>query len=149
MRLVSAAVVALALLTLTACGGESESEDEGGPTMQPGSNCMSCHQGGEAGRFTAAGTVFAGGGSSAPGLAGAVVTIVPKTGTTVRLTTNSVGNFYTSAPLSPPLTVSVSSGGHTSTMSGPASSGACGSCHKPAGAAAARVHVGNCSACHA
>ena len=54
-------------------------------------------------------------------MAGAVVTIVPGTGSTVRLTTNSVGNFYTSAPLSPPLTISVSFGGYTNTMSGPAS----------------------------
>jgi hypothetical protein len=143
---IRAVALAVALLSLAACGGESEGE--GGPTMQPGSNCMSCHTGGEPGRFTAAGTVYAGGGSSAAGLAGAVVTIVPKTGTTVSLTTNSVGNFYTSAPLSPPLTISVSFGGHTNTMLGSASSGACGACHKPAGTSAARVHVGNCTACH-
>lgn len=140
-------VLAVALLTLSACGGEAEGE--GGANMQPGSNCLSCHTGGDAGRFTAAGTVFAGGGNNAAGLAGAVVTIVPRTGATVTLTTNSVGNFYTSATLDLPLAISVSSGGHTSIMSGTASSGACGSCHKPAGTAAARVHVGNCVACHA
>jgi hypothetical protein len=148
MRPVRFVALALALFTLGACGGDDE-DGEGGPTMLPGSNCMSCHTGGEAGRFTAAGTVFAGGGSNAAGLAGAVVTIVPSTGPTVTVTTNSVGNFYTSAPLAPPLSISVSSGGHTNAMSGAASSGACGSCHAPAGTAAARVHVGNCATCHA
>jgi hypothetical protein len=136
--------VVLALLTLGACGGEGE-----GPTMKPGSNCMACHVGGEAGRFTAAGTVFTGGGDSAAGLAGAVVTLVPSTGATVTLTTNSVGNFYTSATLAPPLAITVSFGGHTNAMAAAAPSGACGACHAPAGAAVARVHVGNCGACHA
>jgi hypothetical protein len=67
------------------------------------------------------------------------------------VTTNSVGNFYTSARLTPPLTISVSAGGNTNTMASAASSGACGSCHKPSatGASArARVHVGACATCH-
>ena len=148
MRSISAVALAIALLSLAGCGGGESEGGEGGPTMQPGSNCMSCHTGGEAGRFTAAGTVYAGGGSSAVGLAGAVVTIVPNTGATVNLTTNSVGNFYTSATLNPPLQISVSFGGNTNTMMSSASSGACGSCHKPAGNAAPRVHVGKCSTCH-
>jgi hypothetical protein len=147
MRSVSAVALAIALLSLAACGGGEGEGGEGGPTMQPGSNCMSCHTGGEAGRFTAAGTVYAGGNSSV-GVAGAVVKIVPSTGTTVTLTTNSVGNFYTSATLNPPLQISVSFGGNTNAMSSGASSGACGSCHKPAGNAAPRVHVGKCSTCH-
>ena len=147
MRFTSAVALTIALLSLAGCGGGESEGGEGGPTMQPGSNCMSCHTGGEAGRFTAAGTVYAGGGSSAVGLAGAVVKIVPKTGATVTLTTNSVGNFYTSATLNPPLDISVSFGGNTNTMAS-ASSGACGSCHKPAGNAAPRVHVGQCSTCH-
>jgi hypothetical protein len=137
------AAVAAALL-LAACG---EGEDEG-PTMRPGSDCLSCHApGSEAGRFTAAGTVFAGGSSTA-GVAGAVVTIDPATGPTLTLTTNSVGNFYTSAPLTPPLAISVSHGGQTNAMQGGASGGACGRCHAPAATAAARVHVGACAACH-
>jgi hypothetical protein len=147
MRPTRAVFLTVALLTIAACGEEGESE--GGPNMQPGSNCMSCHTGGDAGRFTAAGTVFAGGGSNAAGLAGAIVTIVPSTGATVTLTTNSVGNFFTSARLTPPLAIAVSSGGYVNTMSGTASSGACGSCHRPAGTAAARVHVGSCGTCHA
>ena len=150
MRSISAVALAIALLSLAGCGGGESEGGEGGATMLPGSNCMSCHTGGEPGRFTAAGTVYAGGDSSV-GVAGAQVKIVSSTGATVNLTTNSVGNFYTSATLNPPLQISVSFGGNTNTMMSSASSGACGSCHKPAATAAnapARVHVGNCSACH-
>lgn len=136
--------LALAAVTLLAACGEGEEE---GPNMLPGSDCLSCHTGGDAPRFTAAGTVFAGGDSNA-GVAGATVTITPSSGAVVTLTTNSVGNFYTSRSLAPPLDISVSSGGNTNTMSGGAPSGACGSCHRPAGSLAARVHVGSCSSCH-
>jgi len=139
----------LATLVLAACGAESE---EGG-TMLPSANCLAsgCHgSGGEGPRFSAAGTVFAGG-ASTTGVKGAVVTIVSTGGATLELTTNSVGNFYTSAALTPPLTISVSHGGNANSMASTAPSGACGSCHKPAatGAAArARVHVGTCATCH-
>jgi hypothetical protein len=144
------ASLAALLLLVAGCGGEGE-EDDGGPTMSPGSNCLSCHTvGGGAPAFTAAGTVFDGGNSTA-GVAGATVTIRPGSGAVVVLTTNSVGNFYTASPLNPPLAISVSAGGHVNTMSSTASSGACGSCHKPSatGASArARVHVGACVTCH-
>lgn len=141
------AIAAAAALLLAACGA---SEEGTGPTMRPGSNCMAsgCHSGGgEARRFTAAGTVFSGGNSTA-GVAGAVVTITPSSGAPVALPTNSVGNFNTSASLTPPLDITVSAGGQTNSMSGGASSGACGSCHQPAGTLVARVHVGTCSTCH-
>jgi hypothetical protein len=144
------AILAAVLVLVAGCGGEEEGDD-GGPTMSPGSSCLSCHTaGGGAPAFTAAGTVFAGGNSTA-GVAGATVTIRPSSGATVVLTTNSVGNFYTSASLNPPLTISVSAGGRTNTMASTASSGACGACHKPSatGASArARVHVGACATCH-
>lgn len=140
------ATAAVAILLLAACG---EGEEEGA-TMLPGSNCMAsgCHSGGgDAPRFTAAGTVFAGGRSTAA-VAGATVTIVPNGGATVTLTTNAAGNFFTGATLTPPLAVSVSFGGSTNDMAGGASSGACGACHEPAAGAAARVHVGTCGDCH-
>jgi hypothetical protein len=145
MSLRPLAAALAAALALTACEG---SEDEG-PDMQPGSDCMACHTGGDAPRFTAAGTVFAGGSSTA-GVGGATVTITPASGPAVTLVTRASGNFYTSAALTPPLTISVTDGTNTNVMNAGASSGACGSCHKPAGAAAARVHVGTCSAvgCH-
>jgi hypothetical protein len=145
MRHPRAAALAAALL-LTACEGE----EEGGPDMQPGSNCLAsgCHAGGEH-AFTAAGTVFTGGDSTV-GLGGATVTITPASGAPVTLVTRASGNFYTSAPLTPPLTISVSDGTDQNDMVSPAPSGACGACHQPAASQAARVHAGTCSAtaCH-
>jgi hypothetical protein len=144
MRLALAATLAAAAL-LTACSGE----EEGGPDMQPGSNCMGCHGGGDAPAFTAAGTVFTGGGSTV-GLGGATVTITPSGGAPVVLTTRASGNFYTNKPLTPPLAISVSDGTNTNAMSSTASSGACGACHAPGPTSplAARVHVGTCASCH-
>lgn len=143
MRHLLTAALAATLL-LSACG---ESEDEG-PDMMPGSDCLSCHSGGgEAPRFTAAGTVFSGGSSTA-GVGGAQVTLQPASGAAVVVTTRASGNFYTSSPLTFPVTVTVTAGGQTNQMGAGATSGACNHCHAPGGVSA-RVHVGNCSACHA
>lgn len=144
MRLLLAAALASALL-LTACG-EGE---EGGGTMMPGSNCMSCHDGrGEAPVFTAAGTVYPYG--TAPdgaGLAGVAVTLTGN-GRTVTLVTNSAGNFFTSASLGASLSVAVSGNGG-STDRGVHHGGACASCHHAGSATAPdRVHVGTCATCH-
>ena len=80
------ALGALALLTvLLACGGHDE---EGGPLMSPGQNCLACHG------FTAAGTVYgsatAGSGS---GLAGVTVELTDANQAVVTLTSNAAGNF--------------------------------------------------------
>ena len=144
-RLAVALTVALAALTLPAC----ESEEEEGPEMLPGSNCLSCHAGGQAGRFTAAGTVYGSGNAAAgAGVGAATVRLTGSgAGQVVTLTTNSVGNFHTSAPLTSPIAVSITLGGDTATMSG--ASGTCGSCHQPGtGIRPARVHVGTCAGCH-
>lgn len=139
------ASVLAAVLLLAACG---EGEDEGAG-MMPGSNCLAsgCHAGGgEAPRFTAAGTVFAGGTSSA-GVAGATVTLSGN-GQTAVLTTNGAGNFFTSVNLGSTIGVAVSGNGGT-TDRGPHHGGACGSCHAPGSASAPdRVHVGACGSCH-
>ena len=140
------AVAVAAALSLAAC----ESEEEGSAEMDPGSNCISCHAGSDdAPRFTAAGTVYGRGDAAAnEGLAGVTVTLVGSGGgETVTLTTNSVGNFFTGAPLTPPISVTVSLGGNTAAMSG--ATGACAECHAPGtGVSPARVHVGGCAACH-
>lgn len=142
-----AVAAALAALSLVAC--ESE-EEEGSATMLPGSNCISCHDGsGEASRFTAAGTVYARGDAAAnEGLAGATVTLVGSGGgQTVTLTTNSAGNFFTGAPLTPPIAVTVALGADTAGMAG--ATGDCAACHDVGtGVSPARVHVGSCGACH-
>jgi hypothetical protein len=138
--------VLIAALALAACGEEGE----GSATMSPGSNCLSCHSGGgDAPAFTAGGTVYGAGNAAADaGVAGATVTLTGSgSGQAVTLTTNSVGNFFTNRPLTAPISVSVSLGGNTATMSG--ANGACGSCHAPGtGVRPARVHVGSCTACH-
>ena len=144
-RLLAAAM--LAALTLAACGSD---DDDDGPTMLPGTNCLSCHTGsGEAPGFTAAGTVYGAGNAAADaGVQGATVTLTGSgNGQVARLTTNSAGNFYTSQALTAPISVSVTLGGQTATMSG--ATGACGSCHAPGtGVRPTRVHVGTCAGCH-
>jgi hypothetical protein len=126
MRLSSFAAAALAL-ALAACGAE------GGPTMKPGENCLGCHNGsGDAPRFTAAGTVY--GSADAPagaGLSGVTVHLTgSRAGETVTLTTNSVGNFFTEATLTPTIAIELTSGTLSGSMAA-ASGGACASCHYP------------------
>ena len=144
MRHLPIAVLAATLL-LSACG---ESEDEG-PEMMPGSDCLSCHTGGEPGRFTAAGTIYPGGTAGA-GLGRETVTQTGSGGgQVVTLTTNAVGNFYTGAALTPPISVSLS--GNGGSVDRPAhNGGACGACHQQGNGAGApmRAHVGSCAACH-
>lgn len=149
MRQPLAAVVAAAALTLAACG---EGEEDEGPNMLPGSDCISCHTGGDAGRFTAAGTAYPGG-DAASGIAGVTVTLTGSGGgQTVTLTTNAVGNFYTNAALTPPIDVSLSgNGGTVSLADHTGTGGSCGACHAPPagdGGAPMRVHVGSCGDCH-
>jgi len=146
MRHVLAA--ALATLLLAACG---EGEEEHA-TMLPGSDCLSCHDGrGEAPRFTAAGTVYrAGDAAAGAGLAGATVTLVGSVAgqTPAPLTTNAAGNFFTSAPLTAPISVTVQGNGGTVTRSSH-HGGGCGGCHQPGNVAGAPARVHVCASCHA
>jgi hypothetical protein len=130
----------LATSILSACG---EDEEDEGPLMAPGSACIDCH-----GEFTAAGTVYGGGEAAAgAGLAGATVRITDSSGTVRTLTTNAAGNFFTSRSVVPPFAVRVSLGADERTATGH-TSGDCGACHQPGGAAPSRVHVGSCATCH-
>jgi hypothetical protein len=129
MRYVSAAAILLA----AACSAPAE-----GPLMAAGQDCLTCHDGGNARRWTAAGTF-------APG---APVTISDSAGKSFTLHGNQVGNFYTAEPLAFPLTVSV--GGRT--MPDPVTYGGCNSCH---GSASTAVSTGpdmlpgeDCMTCH-
>jgi hypothetical protein len=94
-----------------------------GPLMLPGQDCLACHDGAQALRWTAAGTW----GSAA----GRTITLTDARGQTVSLTTNAVGNFYTSQALTFPLTAQA--GG--SLMPQPVTYGGCNRCHGPGGAA--------------
>ncbi len=78
--------------------------------------------------LTAAGTVFES--PTCPtGVEGATVRVEDAAGAVVELTTNAVGNFFTAAPLAPPLRLSVSLGGASRAMSAQSPSGSCGACH--------------------
>jgi len=87
-----ATCVAALLLMSAACVPEE------GPMMEPGSDCLECHDGGEAPRWTVAGTWS--------GL-GRQVAIVDAAGKSFSRHTNQAGNFWTSEPVTFPLRVSV------------------------------------------
>jgi len=118
MRTTTALALAACLgLALSACGGDDGAT---GPTMRPGEDCLNCHSG-----FTAAGTFFTSTSSSA-GVSGVVLTLTDGSHT-VQVTTNSVGNFYTSQAINFPNTATVSGGPVHAHSSG--QSGHCNSCH--------------------
>jgi hypothetical protein len=117
------------------CSAGASSAGEG-PTMRPGGACISCHASGEGPHFTIAGTVM---GTSAEatgcnGASGAQVEITDASGQVLTLGTNAVGNFYSSSPVSFPITARVLAGGKVLAMASPQSSGDCNSCHTAAGA---------------
>jgi hypothetical protein len=86
-------VATFAAILLAAAGCALEE----GPLMAPGQDCVECHDGGEARRWTAAGTWTR----------GARVSVTDANGKTVPMRGNDVGNFYTAESLTPPLTVFV------------------------------------------
>jgi hypothetical protein len=91
-----------------------------GPLMLPGQDCITCHDGSAAKRFTVAGTWLP---------QGATVVLTDANGTTITLTTNQVGNFYTDAALAFPLTVRV----NAETMPAAVTYGGCNRCHGSGG----------------
>jgi len=110
----------------------------GSSSMEPGQACISCHakSGGEAPTFVIAGTLYPTGhepdncngvnGSTS----GAKVVVTGNNGSTVTLTPNSAGNFYSSTSLPGPYQAKVvNSAGIERVMSSTASTGDCNSCH--------------------
>ena len=114
----------------------------GSASMEPGQTCISCHAGtgGEAPTFVIAGTLYPTGHepdncNGVNGNTGARVVISGNNGTSITLTPNSAGNFYSSTALPPPYKAKVvSSSGIERVMSSTASSGDCNSCHTQSGA---------------
>jgi hypothetical protein len=94
-----------------------------GPLMLPGQDCLACHDGAQALRWTAAGTWGR--------AAGTTITLVDAGGRSVSVTTNQVGNFYTSQALTFPLTARA--GGEQ--MPQPVTYGGCNRCHGNGGGA--------------
>jgi len=106
--------------------------------MRPGEACIACHAGdGEAPTFSFAGTVFTAA-DATQGAEGVTVTVEDDNGTTEAVTSNSAGNFFSQAALTPPFTITLTSpGGATVPMPIPAGHGDCNLCHTDGGAASA------------
>jgi hypothetical protein len=105
----------------------------GNQAMNPGLACIACHDTEpRAPRFAAAGTVYPTGHEpdrcNGTG-SGVTVDITDATGRTVTVTPNSVGNFWYQGALTLPFTAAVHYMGRTRTMTTPAASGDCNSCH--------------------
>ncbi|HEY1537173.1 MAG TPA: hypothetical protein VGF76_24300 [Polyangiaceae bacterium] len=101
-----------------------------GSAMRPGNACRSCH-----GSFSIAGTIYpteheptnCDGVNSSSGIK---VVITGSNGTKLTLTPSSAGNFYSTAKISTPYTVTLTGNGTaTRSMLMPQTSGDCNSCH--------------------
>lgn len=137
----TATLLALRLATTCLLGAATSACSDGnkgslstGPTMLPGDNCRSCHGAPssaypEAPDWSVAGTVFEAVDSD-QGAAGVTVEIVDVEGASERLTTNSVGNFYTDTPFKTPFWVSLERDGVRASMPVPVPAGGCNACHR-------------------
>lgn len=102
----------------------------------PGEGCLGCHQGGNAPRWTLAGTLYtkASGGAT---LSGATIEAVDAQGQVIRIVTSTNGNFYTGQAITFPVTVRASACPSSVAMVDPPNDGNCNSCHD----AAMRIHL--------
>jgi hypothetical protein len=144
---------ALAAALLTACIGQTPddrardevvSSGHHGPTHNPGSQCLLCHD------FALAGTIYRRAADES-GLAGATVTITDSTGHSFSAVSNSTGNFYVNVDsgvsgaitgregearvpwaIAWPVHVEVAAGGATKKMRNEIHQwGSCARCHTP------------------
>lgn len=130
------------------CEAPSAAQLSPGPEMLPGRVCQECHQeGGEAlSTFSASGTVYGTreGKCGDTGVEGVKVEILDAEGNVqVTLTTNAVGNFYTSQPITLPMRAKLSLGEKTAVMGSAMELGACAACHKgtPESGAPGRIYL--------
>jgi hypothetical protein len=134
--------LALAAAVALACGSDADRGATGDSTstsvsMNPGRDCTQCHA------FTLAGTVYAVASPPAgsAGATGALVHVTDAAGA-FTLESDQQGSFYTTRPITPPVSVSIDLGGASASMSGigytRGSQVGCASCH---GATRAVVHV--------
>lgn len=114
---------------------KGDEEDES-PEMHPGGPCITCHskEGGRA--YRVAGTVYPTlhepldcNGVKTP----VVVVITDARGIETKLTTNAVGNFFTTRNVKAPYKVKVVANGKERVMAGSATAGDCNSCHTEQG----------------
>lgn len=130
------------------CDTTNESCAEGEPgcrgegaTMLPGADCLACHgPTGRAPTWTAGGTIF----TDASGLRAAknvTITLTDDAGKVVTMTSNGVGNFYTTKSLKFPINVDIEKGGVKKSMASAVDDGGCNSCHSCDGAAGGKLYA--------
>jgi hypothetical protein len=113
---------------------------EGSAVMNPGLACIGCHDGGgEAPRFTIAGTVYPTAHeydrcNGVNGANGTQVIVTDSGGHTITLTPNSVGNFYYTGAITTPVHAKVTYMGRERVMSAAQTTGNCNNCHTQNGA---------------
>lgn len=111
--------------------------------MNPGEDCIACHNSGEGPNYTLAGTVM--GDYDDPddcnGVEDVRVRVTDADGVELVLTTNRAGNFYTNEDIAMPYTIVLERDGETLEMGGAQSDGACASCHTAEGANSAPGRV--------
>jgi hypothetical protein len=125
---------------IAALGGE-EAGVPPGPLHRPGQPCLVCHDGGEASRFSVAGTVYARAEGTVP-VARVTVELLDTDERAFKATTNCAGNFFVRpGDFVPqyPLWVTLAVGEQRLDMESPVfRDGSCASCHgDPKGPASA------------
>lgn len=104
-----------------------------GPLMRAGDNCLACHGEGRSGssvKWSFGGTVYPARKSGLDeGVGGATIVLKDANGKEVRVTANSVGNFWSEVPLKAPFDVQIEQGGKVRKMPIPAPAGSCNACH--------------------
>ena len=99
-----------------------------------GTECLGCHNGSTATRWTVAGTLYDGNGAV---LSGATIELVQGNGQTIQIATCTNGNFYISQAVVFPLTVRASQCPANAPMVSTVQAGGCNSCH----GSAMRIHL--------
>lgn len=105
-----------------------------------GLDCLTCHDGNTLGAptWTIAGTLYDSAAGTNP-VSAATILVTDANGVELKLITADNGNFYTSEPVTFPLTVGASKCPDTKFMTGTPQVGACNSCHT--GGAIGRIHL--------
>ena len=127
-----------ALLALAAC------QPENSPIMRPGEDCLGCHDGARARKWTLGGTVFSSATATVDqGVEGVSVTVTDSNNRQLTLSTNGAGNFYTAEGLVPPFLVELGYQGRSVGMIQLQQSGACNACHTdpPQSGAPGRIYT--------
>jgi len=149
------AVLALALLSTTGCGSESgpctsgtswDGGDEGSALMNPGEDCILCHEQGEGPTYDVAGTVFEviDEPNDCYGAEGATIRITGADSQAIELTSNAAGNFFHGAGGSTivfPITATVVVSTGENRMTTEQETGACNDCHTDIGSRGAPGRV--------